>query len=85
MSSSQSPAIDPSILVNVCTILNSFVPFAGPTTYPSSSGNGYSNAAAEVRGCTCKKSLCLNLYCQCFAAKMYCSQQGGMCKVSEAH
>jgi hypothetical protein len=33
-------------------------------------------------GCTCKKTKCLKLYCQCFAVKIYC---GGNCRCLVCH
>lgn len=39
-----------------------------------------SASANNNRGCTCKKSLCLKLYCQCFAAQTYCSPDSATCK-----
>lgn len=33
-------------------------------------------------GCTCKKTKCLKLYCQCFAVKIYC---GGICRCLVCH
>lgn len=33
-------------------------------------------------GCTCKKTKCLKLYCQCFAVKIYC---GGNCRCMSCH
>jgi hypothetical protein len=34
----------------------------------------------ETMGCTCKKTNCLKLYCQCFAIKIYC---GNNCRCSD--
>jgi hypothetical protein len=77
-----SNQVDPALLSNVVKILNDFKPFMGgeqalldPLMMPKNL------PAGANRGCTCKKSLCLKLYCQCFAAQMYCSGPGGMCKV----
>jgi Tesmin/TSO1-like CXC domain, cysteine-rich domain len=33
-------------------------------------------------GCTCKKTRCLKLYCQCFGAKIYC---GSNCRCLQCH
>ncbi|KAL4360032.1 hypothetical protein AHAS_Ahas08G0136800 [Arachis hypogaea] len=41
-------------------------------------GGGYkkhaSNTSDGKRGCTCKKNKCVNLYCECFRAEIYCSE-----------
>merc|ERR1711862_779046 len=34
----------------------------------------YQNPVQYLGRCTCKKSACLKLYCQCFANSMYCSR-----------
>ena len=38
-------------------------------------------ASAAPRSCHCKKSQCLKLYCDCFAAGMYCT----MCSCADCY
>ena len=35
-------------------------------------GNGTPSTASKRKPCNCKKSKCLKLYCECFAAELYC-------------
>jgi hypothetical protein len=35
-------------------------------------GNPYSGMQRERKGCSCKNSKCLKLYCECFAKAAYC-------------
>ena len=57
------------------------------TDGPASTTAGAATAADgedEVHpvGCTCKRTRCLKLYCQCFAAKLYC---GPNCRCVNCH
>jgi len=48
----------------------------------SSSGDQYQVMKKAAGGCTCKKSKCLKLYCQCFASSFLC---GPECSCSNCH
>ena len=39
----------------------------------------YKKPAQYIGRCTCKKSNCLKLYCQCFASSVYCSPEDCRC------
>jgi len=55
---------------------NSYFPTSGESNYPSPSflpGCGFEETPVRRKCiCTCKKSHCLKLYCECFASKSYC-------------
>ena len=38
---------------------------------------------AEERRCKCKKSRCLKLYCECFAAHVFCTP--GVCRCNDCN
>ena len=48
---------------------------AGPLTTPSPTKDGEDpNKLGESKKCNCKKSKCLKLYCECFAAGVFCHE-----------
>ncbi|CAN0019965.1 unnamed protein product, partial [Ectocarpus fasciculatus] len=47
---------------------------AGVAAYGGGGGGATTAATSSaLEGCSCKKSMCLKLYCQCFAGQLVCS------------
>jgi Tesmin/TSO1-like CXC domain, cysteine-rich domain len=61
-------------------------PVGSDGTQTSSSGKPSSNKSSTRRPCNCKNSKCLKLYCECFAAGLYCEDcKCQDCKNNPAH
>ena len=53
------------------------------STPPAPRGRGQDKDAKLRKSCNCRNSRCLKLYCECFAAGVYCTP--GSCTCNDCH